>query len=460
MRKKDLTEVEHPNLYEDIFSFDNVPSIKFDGKIYEEINGKIIEFDPIEAINRDIIISDNTFRDGQQARPPYTVEQTVKLFDFIARLGGPNGIIRWSEFFLYNNKDREAVEKCLELGHKYPIITGWIRPNKGEFKLVKDMGLEETAILTSSSDYHIFYKLKSDRRKIFDEYINIVELAISEGVRPRCQLEDVTRADIDGFVVPFVQKLMEISSQVPDHLKIKVCLCDTMGFGVTYPGASLPRSIPKLVYKMTHDCGVPNEQLEWHGHNDFHKVHVNAVMAWLYGCNAVNTTLFGFGERTGNPPLEAAIIEYIGLKGTANGIDTRIITEIAEYYMENIGKEIPAFYPFVGRNFNVTRAGIHADGLSKDERIYNIFDTAKLLNRPPKVIITDKSGVDGVALWINEFLGLKGKDRASKTSIVKIARWVKDQYEIYGRVTAISEEELIEQIKLHLPEYVDKTNER
>lgn len=456
MRKKELIETEHPNLYEDIFSFDSIPTIKFDGKIYEEIDGKIVEFDPNEISNRDIIITDTTFRDGQQARPPYTVEQTVKLFDLIAKLGGPNGVIRWSEFFLYNNKDREAVEKCLELGHKYPLITGWIRPNKGEFKLVKDMGLIETGMLTSCSDYHIFYKLKSDRRKILEEYINMVEVAISEGVRPRCHLEDVTRADIDGFVVPFVQKLMEISAQVPEDLKVKVRLCDTLGLGVTYPGVALPRSIPKLIYKMIHDCGVPSERLEWHGHNDFHKVHVNAATTWLYGCNAVNTTLFGFGERTGNPPLEGAIIEYIGLKGTNNGIDTRVITEIAEYYMENIGAEIPAFYPFVGKNFNVTRAGIHADGLSKDERIYNIFDTGKLLNRPPKVMITDKSGVDGVALWVNEFLGLKGENKASKTAVVKIARWVRDQYDVYGRITAISEEELVEQVKIHLPEYFNK----
>ncbi|MGB9597690.1 MAG: 2-isopropylmalate synthase [Candidatus Poribacteria bacterium] len=456
MRKKELIETGYPNLYEDIFSFDNIPTIKFDGKIYEEIDGKIVEFDPNEITNRDIIITDTTFRDGQQARPPYTVEQTVKLFDLIAKLGGPNGVIRWSEFFLYNNKDREAVEKCLELGHKYPLVTGWIRPNKGEFKLVKDMGLIETGMLTSCSDYHIFYKLKSDRRKILEEYINMVEVAISEGVRPRCHLEDVTRADIDGFVVPFVQKLMEISSQVPEELKVKVRLCDTLGLGVTYPGVTLPRSIPKLIYKMVHDCGVPSERLEWHGHNDFHKVHVNAATTWLYGCNAVNTTLFGFGERTGNPPLEGAVIEYIGLKGTNNGIDTRVITEIAEYYMENIGAEIPAFYPFVGRNFNVTRAGIHADGLSKDERIYNIFNTGKLLNRPPKVMITDKSGVDGVALWVNEFLGLKGENKASKTAVVKIARWVRDQYDVHGRITAISEEELIEQVKIHLPEYFNK----
>ena len=459
MLKKELVNVDKPNLYEDIFDFDNVPSIKFDGKIYEEIDGQVVEFDTAEAVKRDLFITDTTFRDGQQARPPYTVEQTVRLYDLIAKLGGPNGVVRWSEFFLYNVKDRKAVEGCLELGHKFPLVTGWVRPNKGEFKLVTQMGLVETGMLSSCSDYHIFYKLRKNRQQIMDEYLEMVEHAISEGVRVRCHLEDVTRADMDGFVIPFVQKVMDMADQAPEELKPRIRLCDTLGLGISYPGAALPRSIPKLVYKMIHECGVPHDRLEWHGHNDFHKVHINAATAWLYGCNALNTTLFGFGERTGNPPMEGAIIEYMGLKGTTNGIDTNVITEIAEYYAEHIGAEIPANYPFVGRDFNMTRAGIHADGLSKYEHVYNIFNTTKLLGKPPRVAITDKSGVDGVALWVNNRLGLTGDEKASKTAVARIARWVRNQYDVEGRNTAISDEEMEEQTRKYLPEYFTEDSE-
>ena len=456
MLRRKMVDVDEPNLYEDIFDFDSVPLIKFDGKLYEEIDGQVVEFDPAEAVKRDIFITDTTFRDGQQARPPYTVEQTVKLYDMVAKLGGPNGVIRWSEFFLYNIKDKKAVEKCLELGHKFPLVTGWLRPNKGEFRLVTQMGLVETGMLTSCSDYHIFYKLRKNRQQIMDEYLGMVEFAISEGVRVRCHLEDVTRADIDGFVIPFVQKVMDIADQAPEELRPRIRICDTLGLGISYPGVALPRSIPKLVYKMIHECGVPHERLEWHGHNDFHKVHTNAAIAWLYGCNALNTTLFGFGERTGNPPMEGAIIEYMGLKGTSNGIDTNIITEIADYYTKNISDEIPAFYPFVGKSFNVTRAGIHADGLAKNERVYNIFNTTKLLGRPPRVAITDKSGVDGVALWVNTYLGLGSDKKASKSAVVRIARWVRNQYDVEGRNTAISDEEMEEQVRKYLPEHFTK----
>ena len=452
MKERNLIEVDEPNLLEEFFDYSLPPKIRFDGPIYEEIDGKTVKFDPQEALARDLVITDTTFRDGQQARPPYTVEQQVTLFDMMARLGGPNGIVRQTEFFLYTNNDREALEQCRALGHRYPEITSWIRADKSDFRLVKETGVAETGMLTSSSDYHIFHKLKKDRRTAFNDYLEVVEAAWEAGIRPRCHLEDVTRADIEGFVLPFVQELVKRSEQVAPELHVKIRLCDTMGFGISTPGVALPRSIPKLIYRMIDDAGVPPECLEWHGHNDFHKVHINGATAWLCGCNAVNTTLFGFGERTGNPPLEGAIIEYIAMKGDLCGIDTMAIQEMADY-MRSIGVEIAPNYPFVGTDFNTTRAGIHAGGLRADERIYNIFDTKTLFGKPPRVAITDKTGVDGVALWVNDFLGLEGDERLSKIKMHKIARWVLDQYEVDGRLTAITDEELEEQVEVHLADH-------
>lgn len=460
MKKHELQNPVEPNLLEDVFDYESVPKIIFDGPIIEVIDGEEVRFDPSVVKNRDLVITDTTFRDGQQARPPYSVDQCVKIFQLLSRLGGPRGVIRQSEFFLYSAKDRETVEKCMELGLPFPEVTGWIRAVKGDFKLVAKIGLKETGMLTSSSDYHIYHKQKMDRRKAFDSYIEVVEAAIEADVRPRCHLEDVTRADFYGFVLPFTQKLAEISDQVPDHLKPKVRLCDTMGFGISYPGAALPRSIPKLIHKMISEGGIPSDRLEWHGHNDFHKAHINGVSTWLYGCDAVNTTLVGVGERTGNPPLEAAIFEYIGLKGDMCEIDTTALTEIAEFLRVETGMDIPTNQPFLGREFNSTKAGIHADGLSSDERIYNIFDTSKLLNRPPKVAINDKSGVDGIAMWVNNFLGLSGDEKLGKIKMAKIGRWVVDQYDKHGRITTISDEELMEQVKQFMPEQYEAARAR
>jgi isopropylmalate/homocitrate/citramalate synthase len=453
-----LVNTAEPNLLEGTFDYSLPPLIKFEGPIVEYIDGKPVEFDPRSLRDKDIYITDTTFRDGQQSRPPYSVEQMVKVYDMLAKLGGPNGVIRQTEFFLYTKNDREALDQCRALGHKFPEVTGWIRANKGDFRLVKEAGLRETGMLTSCSDYHIFRKLKyKDRQECLDDYCSVVEAALEAGVRPRCHLEDITRADIDGFVLPFVDRLMRMSEQVPEELKVKIRLCDTMGFGISYPGVELPRSIPKLIYKLNQECGVPGSRLEWHGHNDFHKVLINGGTAWLYGCNALNTTLFGVGERTGNPPLEGAIFEYIAIKGGLNGIDTTMITELARY-MASIGMPISDNYPFVGKHFNTTRAGIHAGGLRQNEQIYNIFDTTKLLGRPPRVAITDKSGVDGVAIWVNEYFGLTGDARISKIKVAKVASWVMDQYEKEGRRSTITDEELEARVQELMPDFCARYN--
>ncbi len=449
MRK--VKEVSEPVLLTDMFPHVTPPHILFDGPISEELDGETYTIHPIDIKRRDIHITDTTFRDGQQARPPYTVGQIVELFDLLSRLSGPKGVIRMTEFFLYSHKDREAVEKCQERGYRYPEVTGWIRADAGDLSLVEKMGLKETGMLTSCSDYHIFMKLRMDRRQAFDKYTGLVKEAISKGIRPRCHLEDVTRADLDGFVLPYVEELMRISEDAPESLKVKIRLCDTLGFGISYPGAALPRSVPKLVLSMIHKAGVPSHRIEWHGHNDFHKALVNGSTARLYGCDALNATLLGIGERTGNPPLEGALIEYIGLTGDISGIDTTVITEIAHFY-RSIGTRISVRYPLVGDDFHKTRAGIHADGLARDERVYNIFDTEKLLGRPPEVVITDKSGSDGVYLWVNNFLGFPHDKRLRKTKMVKIMRWVVDQYDVENRTTAVSDREMAQLVREHLPE--------
>jgi len=439
-QKYHLLDVEKPNLFEEIFPSDDVCRIEFDNKII-----------PIQPA-QNMYITDTTFRDGQQARPPFTVNNIVAIFEYLHRLGGTNGIIRQSEFFLYSDRDKEAVDRCLDKGFQYPEVTGWIRANENDLNLVKDIGLKETGILTSVSDYHIFLKLQLSRKQALEKYLRIVEAALDQGIIPRCHFEDVTRADIYGFVIPFAIELMKLSEK--SELPVKVRLCDTLGYGITYPGAALPRSVPKLVRAMIDEAEVPGSCLEWHGHNDFHKVHINAATAWLYGCYHANGTILSFGERTGNPPIESLIIEYIGLRGDNHGIDTRVITEISAYAEKELEVHIPPNYPFVGSEFNSTSAGIHVDGLLKNEKIYNIFNTEKILNRPPRVQITDKSGLAGITFWVNAELRMKGSDQQLDKlhpGVAKIHKSIMRQYD-RGRITSIARKEMEELARKYLPE--------
>jgi isopropylmalate/homocitrate/citramalate synthase len=424
-----LQNVDEPNLYRSLFTYDEIPRVAF--------NHRIVPLDMPE----EIWITDTTFRDGQQSREPYTAEQIKRVYEYLHRLSGPKGVVRQSEFFLYTPKDRKAVDLCLELGYEFPEVTSWIRASKKDFELVRSLGLKETGILVSCSDHHIFLQMKMNRRQAIDHYIGVVRECIETGVKPRCHFEDITRADFYGFVIPFAMELMDLSRET--GVPVKIRMCDTMGVGVTFPGSVMPRSVQGIVHGLIQHAGVPHEMLEWHGHNDFYRAVNNAAYAWLFGACSVNAAMFGIGERTGNTPLEAMVFEYAQLRGTLDGMEPAVITEIAEYFEKEIGYEIPPMTPFAGRNFNTTRAGIHADGLLKNEEIYNVFDTDAVLNRPWKITVSSTSGAAGVAHWVNGFLGLTGGDALDKKHpvIEAVKRWVDAQYE-EGRVTTITDHEL------------------
>ena len=427
--KYSLQDVAEPNLYREIYPYDEIPKVAF--------NHRRVPLNMPE----EVWITDTTFRDGQQSREPYTAKQIVDLYKMLAKLSGPNGIIRQSEFFVYTEKDRKAIEECMSLGYKFPEITTWIRAKKEDFALVKDMGISETGILVSCSDYHIFKKLGMSRSQALEHYLKVVKSAFDAGIRPRCHLEDITRADFYGFVVPFVNELTELSKE--SGIPVKIRMCDTMGYGVPYPGVALPRSVPGIVYGLHHYSDVTSEMLEWHGHNDFYKAVANATSAWLYGASSVNCSLLGIGERTGNVPLEAMVIEYASLKGDFDGMDPTVITDIANYYKNELGYDIPPMTPFVGSSFNLTRAGIHADGLMKDAEIYNIFDTEKILARPAEVSISNTSGLAGIAYWMNCHYSLKGEAMLTKRDpiITTIKEAVDKAYED-GRTTIMSARKL------------------
>ena len=421
------TSLEGPDLFRDQFPYSLPPLVQFEREP--------VPLDP----GHDIWITDTTFRDGQQSRAPYSVDQIVHLYSLLSRLGGKRGMIRQSEFFLYTKKDRQALERCQDLGYRFPEVTGWIRATMADYQLVRNAGLKETGILTSISDYHIFKKLNSTRDDVINGYLKVVDAALADGVIPRCHIEDSTRADFYNVVLPFVQTLMERGRQA--GIQVKVRYPDTMGAGVSDPYAALPRGIPRLTHLLHTEGGVPSEALEFHGQNDLNAIIPNGVSAWLYGASSNNGTLLGIGERSGNTPIEALAFWLVGLTGETHGMDLTAITDIADYY-RSMGETVDQRLPFVGDNFNVTRAGIHADGMIKDEEIYNPFDTTKLLNRPPGVAITDKSGAAGLLMWMQkhrpaEAAGLDKRD----PRVLRVLDLVMREYDD-GRVIAIADEEV------------------
>lgn len=429
---------EEPALFRSIFPYGAVARIPFEGA--PEI--------PAPAARP--YIADSTFRDGQQAAPPYRVDAVVALFDLLHQLGGVSGLIRTSEFFLYTERDRRAVAKCLERGYEHPRIIPWIRAAEPDLRLVTDMGFTEAGMLLSVSDYHIHLKLGSDRARYKAQALAMAEAALAAGVSPRMHFEDITRADIP-YCVELARDLAALAAQ--ENRPLTVRLCDTLGLGVPYPGAALPRSIPRLVRTFIEEAGIPGENLEFHGHNDLHKALVNTVTAWLYGAAGASGTLLGFGERTGNAPVEALCLEHVSLTSRDADCDLTAVPEIARVFEQQLGLSVPPNYPLAGSEVSTTAAGIHAHGIARNPETYAAWDAGALLNRPARVALTDRSGLAGVAMWLNERFGLEGAAMVDKShpGVAAMHRAVVMAYGDGGR-SRLTDDELVHIARTTVPE--------
>lgn len=393
-----------------------------------------------ESLPVDVWTTETTHRDGQQGGLPLTTQQSLEIFDILCKFTGTSRAIRQAEFFVYQESDRAALEGALERYQSGAPIepTTWIRAKKEDVVLIKMLGIRETGMLASASDYHTFHKFSpGGRKQAADTYLEAVQLSLDAGIRPRLHLEDATRAPLD-FMLPFVEAVMQHAEVYGDTLRPKFRVCDTLGLGLPYEDVALPRSIPGI-FKALKDLGLRSEDLEFHPHNDTWMIVPNCLAAVRAGCGAINGTCLGKGERTGNAPLEAVIMHLVGMGCFQDGTpDFKALNELVDLYT-GMNQAVPPKYPLYGRDAHRTRAGIHADGLNKFWWMYAPFDVPNLLGRPLEVSITKDSGLAGLQFLIKQHLDLDlSKD---DPALLKLNTWVAGQFE-QGRVTGIEWEEL------------------
>src|SRR5579884_4248355 len=290
--------------------------------------------------------TETTHRDGQQGGLPLSTESSLAIYDFLCRFTGDSGAIRQAEFFVYRPSDRAALEGALERYRSGAPIepTTWIRATAKDVELIRRLGVRETGMLASASDYHTFHKFApGGRNQAAQTYLEAVRLTLEAGIRPRLHLEDATRAPMD-FMHPFIDAVLDMSTAYSHELRPKFRICDTMGLGLPYDDVALPRSIPRLFQEMR-KIGLQPSDLEFHPHNDTWLVVANCLAAIRAGCAVINGTSLGKGERTGNAPLEAVVLHLIGMGYfAARRPDFTVLNELVELYAR-MGEPIPPKYP-------------------------------------------------------------------------------------------------------------------
>jgi 2-phosphinomethylmalic acid synthase len=421
------------------YFLDSFPRDKFPQYVWEK---------PPATLPVDVWTTETTHRDGQQGGLPLTAEQSLRIYDILCRFTGRSGAVRQAEFFVYRPSDRAALEGALERYRGGAPIepTTWIRATAKDVELIRSLGIRETGMLASASDYHTFHKFKpGGRNQAAQTYLEAVRLTLDAGIRPRLHLEDATRAPMD-FMQPFIEAVQRLAEPYGTAQRPKFRICDTMGLGLPYEDVALPRSIPRI-FQTLRRLGLEPADLEFHPHNDTGLVVANCLAAIREGCAVINGTMLGKGERTGNAPLEMILLHLIGMgyfKESAP--DFTALNELVDLYAE-MGEAIPPKYPLYGRDAHRTRAGIHADGLNKFWWMYAPFNVPDLLGRPLEVSLTKDSGLAGLIFLVRQHLGLDlAKD---DPALQRIQAWVSAEFD-NGRQTGIEWEELLPIVKAQL----------
>src|SRR5579871_6785773 len=185
--------------------------------------------------------TETTHRDGQQGGLPLTTEQSLLIYDLLCRFTGDSGAIRQAEFFVYRPSDRAALEGALKRYRAGAPIepTTWIRATPKDVALIRSLGVRETGMLASASDYHTFHKFKPGGRvQAARTYLDAVKITVEAGIRPRLHLEDATRAPME-FMLAFIETVLEAAAPYGPAQRPKFRVCDTMGLGLPYDDVAL-----------------------------------------------------------------------------------------------------------------------------------------------------------------------------------------------------------------------------
>lgn len=385
-------------------------------------------------LGQEVFISDSTIRDGSQM-PGIVMKKKhkLKIYDYLNRIG-----IEKLETFVYNERDREAVKEMLKIGHEFPEVTGWARANPKDIDFVLDMdGIKETGILMSVSDSHIIDKMGlKNREEAQMKYIETIQYAVDHGLRTRAHIEDMTRADNEGFVFPLVEKILEIDPECT------IRLCDTLGYGLPFPDVDEPYGIPYIVKRLL-EIGTKN--IETHVHDDFGMSVACSIAGYWYGANWSSLTFLGIGERAGNAELEKVAMFLIQRVEGFQKYDLRSVTEFAEFMEREIGIRVPRNKSVVGKNIFAHESGIHTAGIIKNPFTYEPYPP-ELVGGKRLLMIGDSSGLEVIRFKVeetlNDLMHVDTKVDKNDARVKAIQAEIQKLYNEEKRVSAISDEEL------------------
>jgi|UniRef100_A0A7C3WQ66 homocitrate synthase NifV len=329
----------------------------------------------------EIKIVDTTLRDGEQTAG-VVFSKAEKLQ--IARMLDEIGVHQIEAGIpVMGGDEEEAIKAIVKAGLKASIM-GWNRAVISDIEASLRCGVDAVAISISTSDIHIKYKLKKTREWVLENMVKATEFAKKHGVYISVNAEDASRTDLE-FLLQFARAAKEAGA---DRLRF----CDTVGI-------MEPFTIYEIVKTIIEKVGIP---VEMHTHNDFGMATANALAGVRAGATYVGVTVNGLGERAGNAALEEVVMALKYIYNIDVGIKTYKLKELCEYVAKASARELPVNKAIVGKNIFAHESGIHADGVIKYPKTYEVFSPEEV-GGERQIVIGKHSGTHALIRKFQEY---------------------------------------------------------
>ncbi|MFO7679560.1 MAG: 2-isopropylmalate synthase [Chloroflexota bacterium] len=376
-----------------------------------------------------VVIFDTTLRDGEQS-PGATlnVEEKLEIARQLSRLGVD---ICEAGFPIASQGDFDAVRRIAEEvgplidGRKSGqpmVIAGLARANETDIKraydAVKAAPRHRIHTFLATSDIHLQYKLKIDREECVEQVIKAVTYAKSLCDDVEFSPEDAGRSDPDFLV----QVLTEAIKAGATTLNIP----DTVGY-------TTPEEFGWLI-KYLIEKTPDSHKAVWsvHCHNDLGLATANTLAGVQNGARQMEVTINGIGERAGNTSLEEVVMAIETRPKTyrvQTHIDTTQITRASRMVSAYTGMVVQPNKAIVGANAFAHEAGIHQDGMLKNQQTYEIMRPETVGLTASKLVMGKHSGRHAFRVRLEE-MGYGDLDKEELNAAFKRFKGLADKKKV------------------------------
>jgi homocitrate synthase NifV len=330
---------------------------------------------------RQINIIDTTLRNGEQtAGVVFSRHEKIRIARMLDEIGIPEIEIGAPAL---GAAEREIIKEILKDSFNSKLFV-YCEAEPANIEYAVECGAKNVIINISTSDIHIRDKYKKNRTWVINKLRETIKTAHQNGLNFIVSAEDATRTDL-GFLF----KIISLASKKGAY---RFRICDTVSRFDPFRTFLFISSIASAT-------DIP---VEMYNHNDFGMATANGIAAVRGGASSLVVSVGGLGEGTGNAAMEEIVMALKYLENIELPIETSRFREVAEYVAKASSRAIPVWKAIVGTNVFAHESGIHADGVLKNPKNYEVFNPGEVgLTR--QLVVGKHSGSHTILHKFKEF---------------------------------------------------------